>query len=142
MLDAVESRLIAAPSVEGGWLLTREGEELVLRVLAGRGLSVARGVCVHHDGSDDGGVARATIEISRSPIRQDASIDCRIERSERKQDGAISAERAVRWTFDLADARTAFTIESDSEDPPGHADAEQAAVFARAVASTLAVPDW
>ncbi len=141
ILDAVERRVITWPTVEGGWLVRKEGEELVLYVIAGRGLSTVRGVCAHHTpGVEHDDRVAATVDVSRVPFRDEAEIKCRIERSERKLAGQIHAERVMHWTFDPVDMNLGIAIEPDSLDGLKRADAEQAESFVHAVASALVKP--
>ncbi len=140
ILDAVERGVIAPPSVPGGWVARREGDRgLALYVLAERALSAVRGPCVHHQGGLDGAVA-ATIDVTRLPFREDARVECRIERTERRSGGEITPESVLHWRFGSGGFEFALDILPDSPEPDHRAATEQAERFARTVAGALAQP--
>jgi hypothetical protein len=141
ILDAIGCGLVAEPTTLGGWLARREGQELALYVIAGRALNTVRGPCAQHRaGAQPDGAVTASVQVSRVPFRDDAKIDCRIERTEHRVGGEISATRVLHWRFDRG-LPSAVLIEPDSADPRKRAEAEQAERFARAIAMVLAEPD-
>ncbi len=139
ILESLERGVVTAPNIAGGWLVRKESDGLALYVLAGRAVSVARGACVHHQGEAHfDSHAEASVAIVRTPFRDDARIECRVERIEQRSGGQMRPHTVLRWRFGSGGFELPVEIEPDSEDARRRAEAEQAEWFTRAVALVLA----
>jgi hypothetical protein len=97
--------LLPQPTPATGWLARKEGSEIVLYAVVGRGLHVARGVCENLAERSNENIdprATATINYQRVPLRHDASFTSTISiEASRLANGQRAEKTTTSWSFDV-----------------------------------------
>lgn len=135
--------LLPEPTPATGWLVRKEGDEIVLYAVVNHGLHIARGRCENlADRTDQNQDPRATAAISyqRVPFRHDASFTSTISRKEsRDGTGEPAGTTTTKWSFNVGTEQAieldVGTAEEASLEPgPSR---EQAEHFAKALTSAI-----